>query len=109
MKSEEFLIKQVIIFLWGGKEAGTYQLVPVSSQPQQLLLWHVFECLLQQFPEGSHGLDEGALGSGVWRLHRGTEGYNVQMWILTQYDRALQTGVVHLNDAVLAEEFLIFF
>ena len=70
---------------------------------------NILEGLFQQFPEGYYRLDECTLLRGVRRLHRRTETHDVQPRILTQDDRALQTGVVHLNDAVLAEQFLIFF
>ena len=69
------------------------QPVPEESQPipekpavsrcsEALLLRHVLERLLQQLPEGCHGLYECALGGGVRTLHRGTEGDNVEMRIL---------------------------
>ena len=50
--------------------------------PEISLHRNLFEGLLQQLPEGSYGGPEGALGSGVRRLHRRTEADNIQVRIL---------------------------
>ena len=54
-----------------------------------------------------HGLDECALGGGVGRLHGGSEGDDVEVGVLAQDDGALESGMVDLYDAVLAEELLV--
>ena len=53
------------------------QPVPLRPSKKKLLLRHVSQRLLQQLPEGVDGGDEGALGGGVWRLHRGAEADDV--------------------------------
>lgn len=65
-----------------------------------LFLGHLLEGFLQQFPEGGHGGDEGALHSGVWALHGRAEADDVEVRIFAEDDRALQSGMVHLDDAV---------
>ena len=51
-----------------------------------LLHRHILEGLLQQLPEGLDGLDEGTLGGGVGRLHRGTEADDIEPGVLAQDD-----------------------
>ena len=82
---------------------------PRTTAPprHRLFLRNILERFLQQLPERSDRLDEGTLGGGVRRLHRGAEAHHVEVWILTEDDRALQSGVVYLDDTVLAKQILI--
>ena len=61
-------------------------LIPHSTlhtpQDSESLHRNIFQCLLQQLPEGSYGGPKGALGSGVRRLHRRTEADDIQVRVL---------------------------
>ena len=68
---------------------------------------YLLQCFLQEGPERCGGSDEGALRGGVWAAERRAETYHIEVRILAQDDRALQSGVVYLYDAVLAIEFFV--
>ena len=67
----------------------------------------LLEGLDEQFPEGLGCGDVGTLDGGVRAAQRGTETNDVHVRVLAQDDGALQTGVVHLDDAVLLKQFLV--
>ena len=76
-----------------------------------LLLFHgnVLECFLQQGPERIYRWDVCALDGGVGRLHRRSERHHVEVRIFAENDRAFESCVVNLYDAVLVEQFFVFF
>ena len=76
--------------------------------PRELLLRNILEGFLQERPERLDGSDEGALGGGVGRLHRGAEAHHVEMRILAKDDGALQSGMIDLDDTILAKQILVF-
>ena len=65
------------------------------------------ECFLQQCPERLGGCPQCTLGGGVRAAKRRTETHHIEMRILAQDDRALQSGMVYLHYAVLAVQFLV--
>ena len=74
-----------------------------------LLCGNLFEGLLEKFPEGGHRGDESTFGGGMGALHSRTEGHHVEVGIFAQDDGALQSGMIYLDDAVLAVQFLVYF
>ena len=73
-----------------------------------LLLRNILKRFLQQLPERLDRLDESTLRSGVGRLHRGAETHHIEVRILAEDNGTLQSGMVYLDDAILAKEFLVF-
>ena len=79
----------------------------ILSLALPLFRWYFFQCLLQQCPERSGGGYESTLCCGVWTAKGRTETDHIEVWILAQNNRALQSGMVHLNDAILSFECFI--
>ena len=89
----------------------------VKKNPQILTILRIFYLLfhryigkrfLQQRPERIYRLDERTLRRGMGRFHRGAEADDIEPGVLAENDRALQTRVIYLYDALTSEEFLVF-
>ena len=79
----------------------------ILSLALPLFRWYLLESLLQQCPERSGGGYESTLCCGVWTAKGRTETDHIEVWILAQNNRALQSGMVNLNDTILTVEFFI--
>ena len=68
---------------------------------------NLLQSLFQQFPERSHGRNEATLGCCVRTAQCRTERHHIEVRILAEDDRTLQSGVVNLYNSVFTVQLLI--